>query len=39
MNDVIYYAGLAAAFIAAVLLVYGVFEIFGGSESPEQRRL
>jgi tight adherence protein B len=39
MNDVIYFAGLAAAFIAAVLLVWGVFELLGGSESPEQRRL
>ncbi|MGB7302836.1 MAG: type II secretion system F family protein [Burkholderiaceae bacterium] len=37
--DIIYNAGLAAAFIAAVLMVYGLYELFIGSESAEQRRL
>ena len=37
--NLIYLAGMAAAFIAAVLFVHGLFELFFGSKSSEQRRL
>lgn len=37
--DIVYYAGLAAAFVAAMLLVYGLYELLIGSESSEQKRL